>query len=185
MRLEIKRQARSAVLAGALTGRQMLASFLSATAKDPGIPELVFLDFSGIEVATASFLRECVIAFRDVIRRRKSNYYPVVANASPTILEELTELMHRRSDVLMTCKLDKAGHVSDALPLGNLDPKQQMTFDLVKERGETDAAELMRDHGSTEGVQQTAWNNRLASLSALGLVVELSQGRAKRYKSLF
>ena len=60
-----------------------------------------------------------------------------------------------------------------------------MTFDLVQERGETDAGELMRDHGEKEGVKQTAWNNRLASLAGLGLVIEIAQGRAKRYKPLF
>ncbi len=68
------------------------------------------------------------------------------------------------------------------MPLGDLDPKQRVTFDLVCERGETDAAELMRQYGGTK--TQTAWNNRLAALAALGLVVEMSQGRAKRYKPL-
>jgi hypothetical protein len=44
----------------------------------------------------------------------------------------------------------------------------------------------MRDYGESEKTKvQTAWNNRLASLAGLGLVVELSQGRAKRYRSLF
>jgi len=43
----------------------------------------------------------------------------------------------------------------------------------------------MREHGESEGVKQTAWNNRLAALAGLGLVVELSQGRAKRYRPLF
>jgi hypothetical protein len=43
----------------------------------------------------------------------------------------------------------------------------------------------MREHGESEGVKQTAWNNRLVALAAMGLVVELSEGRAKRYRPLF
>jgi hypothetical protein len=43
----------------------------------------------------------------------------------------------------------------------------------------------MRNYGESEGVQQTAWNNRLAGLANLGLIVELSQGRARRYRPLF
>jgi len=43
----------------------------------------------------------------------------------------------------------------------------------------------MREYGEREGVKQTAWNNRLVSLAALGLIVEITQGRAKRYKPLF
>ena len=62
----------------------------------------------------------------------------------------------------------------------------KLTFDLVSERGETDAAELMREYGANEKpIAQTAWNNRLASLTSLGLLVESSQGRAKRYRPLF
>jgi len=71
--------------------------------------------------------------------------------------------------------------VSDPVLLGNLDPKQQLAFDLVNQRGETDATELMRDFG--EGLKSaTGWNNRLASLAALGVVIEVSQGRSKRYR---
>jgi hypothetical protein len=53
-----------------------------------------------------------------------------------------------------------------------------------QKRQETDAAELMREHRETKAVKQTAWNNRLSALANMGLVVELSEGRAKRYRSL-
>jgi hypothetical protein len=77
----------------------------------------------------------------------------------------------------MLCSLDKNGRPHDQHLLDELDPKQRITFDLVRERGATDAAELMRDYGESEKTKvQTAWNNRLASLAGLGLVVELSQG---------
>ncbi len=52
--------------------------------------------------------------------------------------------------------------------------------------GETDAGELSRGDGAREGLKPaTASINRLAALAALGLIVELSQGRAKRYRPLF
>ena len=43
----------------------------------------------------------------------------------------------------------------------------------------------MHEHGQGEKVKQTAWNNRLAALANLGLILELNQGRAKRYRTLF
>src|ERR1700730_417131 len=135
---------------------------------------------------TASFLRESVLAFRDAVRRRRSNLYPVIANASDLVADELKLLVMARGNALTLCSLDKNGRPHDQHLLGELDPKQRITFDLVPERGETDAAELMRDYGESEKTNvQTAWNNRLVSLADLGLVVELSQGRAKRYRSLF
>ena len=42
----------------------------------------------------------------------------------------------------------------------------------------------MRVHGKNERVQQTAWNNRLSALASLGVVIEFSEGRAKRYRPL-
>jgi hypothetical protein len=175
------------VLAGALTGRKMLAKLVERTAREPATPQPVFLDFSGVEVATASFLRETVLAFRDSVRRRRSNFYPMIANASELVADELTVLVASDSDVLMMCSLDADGKPYSTCLAGELDPKQRITFDLVQQRGETDAAELMREHGESEKikVKQTAWNNRLAALAGLGLVVELSQGRAKRYRRLF
>ena len=185
MRINLRETAGSTILAGALSGRRTLNALLDAAGKEPSTPEPVFLDFTDIEVATASYLRESVLAFRDVIRGRRSNLYPVIANAADEVRDELAELLRPRGDVFMTCVLDKMGRVSQTVLIGDLDPKQKVTFDLVRKRGETDAGELMRDYGEKEGVKQTAWNNRLATLAALGLVVEITQGRAKRYKLLF
>jgi hypothetical protein len=86
----------------------------------------------------------------------------------------------------MVCVLTNDDRVENAELLGELNPKQKATFDLIQERGETDAGELMRDYGKEHGVTQTtAWNNRLASLATLGIVVEIAQGRNRRYRPLF
>ena len=152
---------------------------------EPDQPELIFLDFAGIDVATASFLRESVLAYRDIVRGRRSNLYPVVANASEAIMDEFKVLLSLRGDVLMTCNLDDDDRVMDSAVFGDLDPKQKITFDLVQQHGVTDAGSLMQHHGEREGVKQNAWNNRLASLACLGIIVEMTQGRAKRYRPLF
>jgi hypothetical protein len=172
------------VLSGALRGQDLLGHLLRATAAEPTSPQPVFLDFMGIDVATASFLRESVLAFRDIVRGRRTLIYPVVANASEAVIEELNELVKSRGGVLMTCQLADDDTVSNPSLIGQLDPKQQLTFDLVRRRGETDAMELMREFGGSEEVGSTAWNNRLSSLVALGLVIEMSFGRTKRYKPL-
>jgi hypothetical protein len=186
MKVNLKEVGGGEILAGALNGKAALTRLLMATAAEPAEPEPVFLDFLGVEVATASFLRESVLVFRDVVRGRRSTFYPVIANANDAVRDEFVELVGPRGDVLMTCTLGDDGSIVEAKPIGDLDPKQRMTFDLVQERGETDAGELMRAYGASEGLKHaTAWNNRLASLASLGLVVELSRGRAKRYRPLF
>ena len=88
-------------------------------------------------------------------------------------------------DVFMTCAVAEDGTVSRAAVTGELEAKQLLTFKLVQEHGETDAGVLMREYGESKVRHATAWNNRLASLAALGLIVEMRQGRLKRYRPLF
>jgi hypothetical protein len=187
MKMDMKNTGGSAVLAGAANGKRVLAKLVAATVQEPFEPEPFFLDFLNVDVATASFLRESVLMLRNVVRGQRSNFYPVVANAKPNVRDELHELVNgQRSDVLIACALSESGTVSDVTLIGDLEPVQRRTFDLVRKLGETDAGELMRAHGATDRTTRTtAWNNRLTSLAFLGLLVEVSQGRTKRYRPLF
>ena len=117
------------------------------------------------------------------MRRRWTNCYPVVANANNSVTEELCVLLTHR-DALILCSLDQNGRPDSPHLLGDLEPKQRVTFDLVRKLGEADAGELMRSSNDSDDVGQTAWNNRLASLNRLGLLMETSHGRAKRYSPL-
>lgn len=173
------------VLGGATAGRQHLETFLAVAAAEPATPTVLLLDFAGVEIATASWIREAVLGLRDRLRERRSNWYPVVCNLGDDVKEEFLILLKQRADVVLVCRAERGGVAGDTAPLGVLDEKQRMTLRLVNERGETDAGELMRAYGESEGTRhQTAWNNRLAGLAAHGLVAELSRGRAKRYRTL-
>lgn len=187
MQIDMKKAGGSEVLAGALNGKRVLGKLVATTVQEPLEPQPVFLDFFKVHVATASFLRESVLMLRNIVRGQRSNFYPVVANANADIRDELHELVNgQRSDVLIACNLSESGTVSDVVLIGDLEPVQRRTFDLVREIGETDAGELMRAHGTTDRTTHTtAWNNRLTSLAFLGLLVEVSQGRTKRYRPLF
>jgi len=185
MRLSLSMIGGGSVLAGGVNGQAAFGRLLEAV-PTPSIPTTVFLDFEGVEVATSSYLRESILAYRELVRGRRSHIYPVVANANDVVSDELDELMRSRGDVLLVCDLDANDRVHDPRMIGDLDPKQKLTFDLVRQRGETDASELMRAYGEAEGTRHTtAWNNRLAALATRGLLVEISQGRAKRYRPLF
>ena len=184
MRLHISKLEDTDVLSGAIGGRRFLSRLLERIEDEPSTPTPLFLDFSGIDVATASYLRESILSFRDIVRTRRSNYYPIVANASQTIIEELDMLLRHIGTAMPLCKLDGAAHVSDFRVLGVLDDKQQQTYNLVVCYGTTSAADLARRHGESEGIGQTAWNNRLASLSALGIVAEQAHGRRKLYRPI-
>jgi hypothetical protein len=185
-RISMKDVSGSDVLSGSLRGQEAFTELIRKVVPGPSSPRPVFLDFGEVQVATASFLRESVLAFRDFVRGRRSMVYPVVANANEVVREEIDELVNSRGDVLMICRLSESGAVSEATLVGSLDPKQRRTFELVHQLGETDAGSLMRKFGESEGLSHaTAWNNRLTSLASLGLIMEVSDGRAKRYRPIF
>ena len=185
MKIRMTQYSKQGVLAGAIEGKLALNSMLTETVSEPQRPELAIIDFKGIEVATVSFLRESVIAFRDIVRGRRSQYYPIVTNMTDVVLDEFIELLRARGGALMACNTSRHGDTDAFVPIGTLDPKQRHTFELIQKHGETDAGMLMRKYGEREGLKHTtAWNNRLAGLAALGLIVEHTEGRAKRYGPL-
>jgi len=168
------------VLGGSAEGRHLLGLLLQ-TVREPQSPEPLFLDFAGVEVATASFLREGPLAFRHHLRTTGSGLYPVVANAAEKVLDDLRLLLDDRNDAIFACTLSADGEASRVELLGRLDEKQATTLDLVSKLKEADTATLIK-HGDDESVKATAWNNRLAALVQKGLVMESARGRAKRFR---
>lgn len=183
MRLPLLPYSVGGVLAGATTGQRVLLSLLDECKSAPSKPSVLIIDFSGIELATASFLRESAFALKDHMRSRASNWYPIFANVLPDIEEEFEILTQARSDALILCNCSHAGVVTHRRLFGDLDPKHTRTFELVAREGEVDAGSLADIYGAQEKLQKpTAWNNRLKSLVERGVLMEISKGRAKTYR---
>lgn len=169
------------VLAGRLSGKR---AFLSALEKLPEMaePTLVVLDFRAVDLATSSYLSEAIFPLRDHLRLRRFPGYVVVANLSDNVREEIEEMLRRSGDALLTCATDTEGHISDPQLCGRLDKKLWETLALVSRKGETTAVELHAESRDVDTVGATAWNNRLTSLAAKSLIVEILQGRTKKYR---
>jgi len=169
------------VLAGRLSGKR---AFLAALEKLPEMaePTLVVLDFAGVDLATSSFLSESVLPLRDHLRLRSQPGYVVAANLKDGVREEIEEMLRRSGDALITCTTTAAGGVGNVQLCGKLEDKLHETLSLVSRRGETTAARLHEEFRFADPVGATAWNNRLASLAAKRLVVEILQGRTKKYR---
>ena len=169
-------------LSGAVAGRRLLSALIADT-PSAAAPTPSFLDFSGVEVATASFLRESVIAFRDYARQSLPSIYPAVANLNPVVAEELDFYVRSRGDALWGCDLDSQGKVIAARLIGDLDPTQRATFNAVLESGTISAPELALRFADAR-IGPTAWNNRLSVLASKGLLVEQRLGKSKSFSSL-
>jgi hypothetical protein len=165
-----------------MSGRKVLTALIAGT-PSPEYPTHAFLDFSGVEVATSSFLREAAIGFRDYARLFLINIYPVAANLAPAVLEELEFFLRARNDVFWVCDLHANESVSAARVIGDLDPVQRATFDTVRDLKVITAPELAARFPD-QSIGPTAWNNRLSGLAAKGLLVERKVGKTKSFSPL-
>ena len=170
------------ILAGGAMGRKLLAALIETVSSQPS-PQPIFLDFSDIDVATSSFIREGVIGFRDYARGSLENIYPVIANAGLQVVEEFDFFLRQRSDALWCCDIDADETVENARLLGELEPVQRSTLEAVRKLGSATAPQLAHK-SQDDGIGPTAWNNRLSALAAKGVLVELRSGRSKSFSSL-
>lgn len=179
MRLPMTPYAQNSVLAGSLDGQQAFMDLLQKT-RVPEEPEVSYLDFAGIDVATTSFLRESVVAYRNHARSTWRLIYPVCANLEPRVREEFESFLTARGDAFVICSIDAEDCIGDVEIIGKLDGKQGVALRGVLELGEVDAPSL-RAHAD-DHVAPTAWNNRLGALVAKGILIEVGTGRNKRYR---
>ncbi|MCY4641147.1 MAG: hypothetical protein OXC41_00360 [Gammaproteobacteria bacterium] len=171
--------AQNDVLAGSLDGQKAFADLLQDT-KISAEPEVYFLDFASIDVATTSFLRDSVVAYRNHARSTWHSIYPVCANLSPHVYEEFHSFLTSRGDAFVICSLDSEERIDNVEIIGKVDGKQAVALRGVLDLGEVDAQSL-RAH-MRENVAPTAWNNRLGALVAKGILIEIGSGRNKRYR---
>ena len=166
-------------LPGSLDGQKAFVDLLQKTVV-PTEPEVCFLDFAGIDVATTSFLRDSVIAYRNHTRSTWPYIYPVCANLADRVREELESFLATWGDAFVTCTLDTENQIGNVEITGKIDGKQGVALRGVLNLGEVDAPSLRTFTG--ENVAPTAWNNRLGALVAKGILIEIGSGRNKRYR---
>lgn len=173
--------AKSSSLAGAGPGMDLRSRLIAALPPKSDTPVVVFLDLDGVEIVSASFLREAFFELRNWVRRERPDVYPVIANATLAMLEDL-EIIAEKRGPMIACDLTDKGHVTALRIVGQLDPKARLAFDRVHELRETTIRDLIDRQTAADAARPTAWNNRLATLVELGLVTETTAGRAKVYR---
>lgn len=175
----------NSVLAGRVGAKTLLARLMEIAAEHKATTATAwFWDLSGVDVISASFARDAFLSMQAMLATQGAALQPVFANAPADVLEDLDISLKIAGKAMVTCSVSSSGIVSDTALIGALDGYAQSTFALVRERRETDAKELMAAQRDDRQIGHTAWNNRLSNLAALGLLVEIPHGRAKRYRAV-
>ena len=100
------------------------------------------------------------------------------------VAEEFDELLIRTGDAMLACDSAANGDISHVRLMGKLEEKLLDTFNLIRERGAASAVELHAESRESDRIGPTAWNNRLSALTSKSLVMEIAQGRTKKYQTV-
>jgi hypothetical protein len=177
----MSKYAQGGVLAGRTDGAAVRQK-ISAKIAGENLPTIVVIDFSSVQLATASFLDEAVLRLRADVSGKPM--YVIVCNLLPPVEEELDALLVRANDAFLSFKYVPEGAFSKPRLLGNLDAKLKDAYERVREKREASATELHWEARESENVGPTAWNNRLNILASKSLLVEIPMGKSKKYRPL-
>jgi len=185
-------------VAGATLGQEHLKP-LRKQIKN-GDDNIVVLDFSRIESATASYLKATIIwllqsgklgatAVRDQTRARGADdpvplaVYPAVTGLEAEVREELDAVLPSyRLPCLETLKHSDRKILKAALH-GPLDEALRDTLFALTQCGSGTASSLCQRF-TDRGISTTGWNNRLADLHALRLAMRRKEGRQWVYEPI-
>src|SRR5688500_12732683 len=116
------------VLSGQPRGRLLFSKLVEAVRPEDE-PSAIFLDFRGVNVATSSFLRAGILAFRNHCVRMGLNLFPVLANINDDIADDLKVMLEQRGDAFVACDMGDDGPISSIRVVGSLDEKQRITLE--------------------------------------------------------
>ena len=165
-------------LTGVSRARRLLTKLIAWTAEESPQGTLI-LDFCDVGAASASFLRESILAFRDYARAYQPDLFPVLANLDGPVREEFDILLKDRGEAILGCCLDAFGVPIAPQVLGVLNPGLRHTLDLIRTRGQLTLTDLRE---SSQHTQPTTWSNRIASLIKQGFVVPVQEPNKRVYR---
>ena len=162
-------------LTGVSRARHLLAKLIAWTA-DRAPKGTLIIDFTGVGNASASFLREAILAFRDYVRAYQPEVFPVLANLDDEVTEEFETLLKDRGEAMPGCRLDTWGAPIDARVLGVLEPGLNQTLEMIRAHGQLALGDMPSE------TKPTTWSNRIANLIRQGFVVPIPEPNKRLYR---
>jgi hypothetical protein len=185
IRFEVKKQANGiSILTGATLGDRHAASVRQLVLAQAEEQPTVLFDFKGLDFVSSSYIKAAVLVFvgEGISFRGSERYaFPVVSNVDEQWRDELGIVC--RSEELPALEVQKASENSllKARLVGEVDSTVLRTLDTLGQVGSGTAAQLA-EAAPQEGINLTAWNNRLAELFRLRLAHRVKEGRFLIYK---
>ena len=176
-RIEVKTLTGLDTLAGKSGGLRDFPKFMAAIEETPSSDTIV-LDWSGIEIVTASYLGA---TFGTLLRMAVSgdlDRYFVMTSLNKSGLDELKLVLEVQRQIALVGDLNKDGSLHNVHSIGVLDPAYAETL-LAVQKVKTASAMNLYQHAphTRTRIGKTAWINRLSNLHRMRLVRKQRIGR--------
>ena len=175
--IQVLDHADAAELAGAASGAmwsQAVRPIIESAA-----PGLHALDFTGVRVATVSWLREGVLAIKNYSHAVRPDVMLLVVNLPELVREELVVALEATSGVMIGAELSQELEIHAPCVLGRLDLALGETLRVVQHEREFDAPFVSRE---VPNLALSAANNRLAAIESKGILKSERHGRGRIYR---
>lgn len=181
-RIKIREVTGQDILAGKSNGMRDYPKLLSAI-EGTATGETVVLDWSDVELATASYFGATFVPLLRLAMEGQLDRYFVLTGLNQTGAEELKLVLENQGLVALVGEW-KEGHVRNAKVLGQLDPAYAETLDAVQRVEVASATDLFKKHTTRTRIGKTGWINRLSNLHRLRLLRKQRIGREYVFEAL-
>jgi hypothetical protein len=182
-RIKVRQLTGLNILAGKSGGLRDFPKFLAAIEQAPS-GDTVVLDWSGIEIVTASYLGATFGALLRMAMAGDLDRYFVVTGLNKNGLDELKLVIDVQNLIALVGESEADGSLRNVQSLGTLDPAYAETFQAVQKVKAASALDLYKLAQARTRIGKTAWINRLSNLHRLRLVRKLRVGRQYVFESL-
>lgn len=170
------------ILAGKSDGLRDFPKLVGAIEQTPA-DETVVLDWTGVEIATASYFGATVVPLLRMAMAAEPDRYFIITGLNVTCLDELKLVLELQGLVAIVGEW-KGGRVRNVNVLGKLDAAYAETLDAVQQMEFASATELHEKHKGRIRIGKTGWINRLSNLHHLRLIRKQRVGREYVFQSL-
>lgn len=176
-RVNVRQLTGSDTLLGKTDGQRDGPKFVNLVLRDD-LEESLLWDWTGIEVATASYFATTLVPLLKMITSGELAKYFLFTGLNKNCLDELALVLDAEGLVAMVVKM-KGEKVAAVDIVGKLDAVYVSTFKEVLRHGAISAAGLFKEsqHQGKSQIGKTAWVNRLTGLNRLRLLRKAKIGR--------
>jgi len=184
IRIGARRLTGSETLVGKTGGMRDFPKFMSAVAEAPD-GSTIILDWSGIDLATASYFGSAIIPIIRMTMVGDLDRYFVFAGLNQTSLDELKLVIEYSQLVVFLGDLDKGGSVGNMRVLGKLESPYAETLAAIQTAENASASGLHgQQHRTGTRIGKTGWVNRLSHLHRLRLIKKRKVGRELMFETI-